>query len=95
MLDIAAAILSLLWSAEPPERTMQVTITKIRGYAGANKRPTRGIATFSDGKTYEWSIHRLTGVPYFFTEKLNDALEREIVTFSSSKRAAALMAAIS
>ena len=56
-----------------PERTMQVTITVIRGYAGANKRPTRGTATFSDGKTYEWSIHRLTGVPYFFTERLNPA----------------------
>ncbi len=74
---------------------MKVTSIKVRGVTGRNKAATRGEATFSDGKTYEWSLHRLTGVPYFFTERLNPALEREIVTFSSAKRAAALLDALS
>jgi len=71
---------------------MAMTITSLRVIAtsGANKRPTYGEATFSDGHQYRWSTLQ-TSAPIFFGHRKRHGVW-EGFSFASKPRAAALNA---
>lgn len=72
-----------------------MTITSIHTscFAGANRRPTAGWATFADGKAYDWMVHPIDGDIVFHADRGPKGF-RTSVSFRSAKRAAAIIAAL-
>lgn len=79
---------------------MKATKVSANRFRGANKQPSGGVATFDDGRTYDWTRCPHTGEIYFVTVrtlapgswKLDG--ETAFASFRSAKRAAAVEAAL-
>ncbi|NCX79087.1 MAG: hypothetical protein EBW96_04185 [Actinobacteria bacterium] len=72
---------------------MQVTSIHTSCFAGANRAPTAGFVTFSDGKSYDWMVHPIDGHILFHTDRRYEGYSTS-VSFQSAKRAAAVIAAL-
>lgn len=73
---------------------LSVTSFRIASTRGANRIPGSGEATFSDGRTYGWFRHPLTGgILFSGARQMPGGWDR--FSFHAPKRAAALEAALS
>lgn len=72
---------------------MQVTGMRIVSRRGENMRPSSGDAYFSDGQSFRWFEHALTGEILFRSYRMVGT-QAEPFTFKSPKRAAAVQVAL-